>query len=311
MPQYNAYIQPKKYGNLRRRRKIAVFLAAFFALSAIFAGAAWLIFYSPVFEIKNTLLVCEDGGVCRTENEEKLKNILDLFFNRNFFLNFKKNKTLLFKNADLEKFISANAPKIDLRGIEKNFFNRTLKINYSERKMAGIYCSARFDAENIIPGEIKDEILDENTNTDFSDETSEEIGPCFYIDKTGTAYEEAPQSSGSLIIFVKDYENGIAEIGKQAVNPEIFTAVSRIDNLFRENLNIEISEIKLNSRGKNSIEIAVKTGWSAIFNSKDAETAFSAMRTILEKEIKEKQSELEYIDLRFGTKVYYKFRETK
>ncbi|MEK7123483.1 MAG: cell division protein FtsQ/DivIB, partial [Patescibacteria group bacterium] len=194
----------------------------------------------------------------------------------------------------------------------------------SERKMAGIYCSVHpvrneipdgaSSAENKISNETnsaENEILGEDINTVLPEKTSEEIGPCFYIDETGTAYEEAPQSSGSLIIFVKDYENGIAEIGKQAVRPEILTAISRIDDLFRENLNIEISEIKLNSRGKNSIEIAVKNGWSAIFNSEDAEMAFLAMRTILEKEIKEKQNKLEYIDLRFGTKVYYKFKNSE
>lgn len=327
MPQYNAYIQPKKYGNLRRRRKIAVFFAAMISAAVFISSGVYLIFYSPVFEIKNFRLVCEnDGADCRRENEEELKNNLNLFFSQTFFLNFKKNKLLLFKNADLEKFISESAPKIYLRDVKKEFLTRTLEINYSERKMAGIYCSVSL-VKNGISDEINLVESGPSGETDLSADEAEtaapaakeleEIGPCFYIDETGTAYEEAPQSSGSLIILIKDYPPAAeapAEIklGAKAVGREILETIFRLRRLFQENLNTDISEIKLNSAGKNSIEIGTKNGWSAIFNAEDGvEGAFTAMRTILEEEIKEKQNELEYIDLRFGTKVYYKFKNSE
>lgn len=321
MPQYNAYIQPKKYGNLRRRRKIAVFFAAIFSSVFFISSGVYLVFYSPVFEIKNLRLVCENGGAdCRRENEEELKNNLNLFFSQTFFLNFKKNKLLFFKNADLEKFVATNAPKIHLRDIRKIFLKRTLEINYSERKMAGIYCPV-----SPVRNGISDEIGpaesgssgDEAGTAAPAAEEPEEIGPCFYIDETGTAYEEAPQSSGSLIILIKDYPSAAAapaeiKLGAEAVSREILETIFILRRLFQENLNTEISEIKLNSAGKNSIEIETKNGWSAVFSADDgAEGAFAAMRAILEKEIKEKQNDLEYIDLRFGTKVYYKFKNSE
>lgn len=335
MPQYNVYVQPKKYGNLRRRRKIAVFLAFFFGFAAISAGTGWVVFYSSVFEIKDLRIVCESGGnglnpneACRPENEEELKNAVNLFFSQTVFLNFKKNNSLLFKTAELEKFIAKNAPKIILRNAGKNYFKRTLEINYSERKIAGIYCSV-YSVRNKISSEAirpKNETSppsggetdagsslgpDNQTSSAGKAEISEEIGPCFYVDETGTAYEEAPQSFGSLITLIKDYGNKPVQIGEQAASPETLASISRIQKLFRENLNLKILEINLNSAGKNSIEIAVSGGWNAIFPTGGIDASFSALKTILEKEIKEKQSELEYVDLRFGTKVYYKFRENK
>ena len=62
---------------------------------------------------------------------------------------------------------------------------------------------------------------------------------------------------------------------------------------------------------KISSEIKVETndGFKIIFKrGGDFNKSLQALKTVLEQEVKGKRSQLEYIDLRLGNKVFYKFR---
>ena len=52
-----------------------------------------------------------------------------------------------------------------------------------------------------------------------------------------------------------------------------------------------------------------KEGWSVIVTrAKEPELWLPVLRTLLTEEIKGRRNQLEYLDLRFGNKVFYKFR---
>jgi len=53
--------------------------------------------------------------------------------------------------------------------------------------------------------------------------------------------------------------------------------------------------------------IDFKEGWYALLDEEtNFKTAFENMKLVLENQIKDKRAELEYIDLRFSNKVFFK-----
>lgn len=128
---------------------------------------------------------------------------------------------------------------------------------------------------------------------------------CVYIDTSGFAYETAPNSTGALILKVQSDMNEIV-VGSQAVEPVL---MERFGLLGKELKKIGLEAIGYEISQKNPRDIRAKTneGFEIIFNrDDDFQNVFRVLKTILDEEIKEKRSKIEYIDLRFGNKVFYK-----
>ncbi len=80
----------------------------------------------------------------------------------------------------------------------------------------------------------------------------------------------------------------------------------------QEQFSLEIEkEMSFSSRFANEIRVKTKSGFEIFFGTKvPLESSLSALALLLEKEIpKERQSELEYIDLRTENKVFYRYRD--
>ena len=77
----------------------------------------------------------------------------------------------------------------------------------------------------------------------------------------------------------------------------------------KEKLNLNVIGYQLFSKIPGEIRVTVSDGFKIYFNrDDDLENAFVVIKTVLEEEIKEKRSRLDYIDARFGNKVFYKLR---
>jgi hypothetical protein len=76
--------------------------------------------------------------------------------------------------------------------------------------------------------------------------------------------------------------------------------------LLKEN-GFDISKIILKDAGIR--EVYLKEGWYILLNDKnEPDQTFSNLELVLDQEIKEKRPKLDYIDLRFGKKVFYKLK---
>lgn len=120
---------------------------------------------------------------------------------------------------------------------------------------------------------------------------------CFNIDKQGVVFENG-ENKGFVIkkdqdikigekIIDKDYLEGIMEIFKKVEG---------------------IKEIIISDREK--IIVKMLEGWDAYFNGKENTIAdqITNLKLVLEQKIPpEKRKNLEYIELRFGSKVYYRY----
>ena len=172
--------------------------------------------------------------------------------------------------------------------IEKEFPD-TLTIGVKERTMFGILCN---DAANL-------EALTDKGYVDIQ---------CAYVDTQGVAYESAPKTHGFLITKISTDAPMIA-IGQVSVDPLMMQRITDLNTKLPAVIGSPIVEYRLRGNVAREVRVVSNMGFSLIINrDDDLDHALSVLGTILKKEIGSKRKNLDYIDLRFGNKVFYKFK---
>ena len=149
-----------------------------------------------------------------------------------------------------------------------------LKITISEREVSGIWCGAN----------------------------------CFYFDEEGVGFEESPRSVGSLILSIVDERKETRELGDTVLVMEQAEFFRDLKELIDNNFSFAIKNFTI--RGNGGIELLTSGGWRILLDrNASAEFQLSNLKYIFDEEIKTRQNELEYVDLRLGNRVYYKYRD--
>jgi len=229
----------------------------------------YIFLFSPLFKIK----AVEVFGN-REVSSEEVKNSFNY---GNIFLTTESKV-----RDDLIKII----PKISDLEISKNLIKRSVKLTIEERERLGITC----------------QISEQGT------ENNEQVGDCFYIDKKGVIFEDAPQTSGSLILLIKDYSQREFYLGKKIFEQRIVDFISQA----RQGLSSEIGLIALDfnvlSFPPKDLKVMTSEGWYIIFDLEgDIKNQLRSIGAALNEKIKEEERKnLEYIDLRIENRIYYK-----
>ncbi len=204
----------------------------------------------------------------------------------NYLWVFPKRNILFYSKNTLAKELHSEFNRLkDINFVIKNGNN--LEVSVTERTGLYTWCGNTLPEVGIIP-------------------------TCYFMDELGYIFDEAPYFSGE--VYFKFY--GVASAGS-SFSKENFTQLVDFKNtlttLGLKPASLYVSDdgdikIFLSSSGKTSL------GAYVVFKKDDdfkklTENLEAAIRTepILSN-LKNKSSSLEYIDLRFGNKVYYKFR---
>lgn len=180
------------------------------------------------------------------------------------------NLFLLSKNH-LKNELASLFPAITKIEIDKEFFH-TLKIDFIKRMPLGIWCSAN----------------------------------CYYFDEDGIIFKEAPVSEGSLILKINDNKTGVS-LGDQVLSSDQLRFITEFNNKIGDNNKFKIIEFKI--KPAPDLEAVTSGGWSIYLDqSQNPSVAASNLLIILDEAVKNKASNLEYIDLRIPTRVFYKLR---
>lgn len=184
--------------------------------------------------------------------------------------------------------ITRHFPLIADVAIEREFPD-TLAITVRERKPFGIICN---DAPRDIPA---------------SDQQQPEV-QCAYIDTTGVAYQQAPRTTGFLIIKIST-DDAAVTVGNQMIDKVMMRRMIDVGGKIHSAVSSSVVSYQLLRNTPRELRVTVKEGFSLILNrDDDLNQTLSVLRTLLEKEIKQKRKHLDYIDLRFGNKVFYKMK---
>ncbi len=266
---------------LKKRRRRVFFrkiFVSFFLISVIFASLAY-ISHTPGLNI-NAITITGN----QTVSSEAIKTFIEKELEGNYIWFFPKTNILFYPKNELKNKLSLQFQRLkDVILSIKN--NETLEVKLTER--VGLYTWCGNNPE-------------ENISVDKK---------CYFLDKDGYIFDEAPYFSGE--VYFKFY--GSAKVG-DFFSKKNFQQLIYLKGALTA-IKLRISSIYLLEDNDLKIFLSGSAGKAFIFIKADSDfqNMVENLQTALNTEpllsqFKNKYSSLEYIDLRFGNKVYYKFK---
>lgn len=241
----------------------------------LFGEVFYLIIFSPIFQIKEVEIM--GAGKVGAQDIQNIQNLAQSHLSRNFFLFSSKNIFFL-KAKKIQEALLERFPEITNVNLKRKFPDR-LVIEIEERRPVAIFCQGE----------------------------SEDSQKCFFIDREGLIFEEVSEENRSDYLVIKSVKPGLTLLGGMVLPREDLTRFLEIRDGLKDNLNIPLEHVFQ----ANEEKLIAKTsqGWEIYFNLReDVAKQLMNLGLVLEKEIgPEKRGSLEYIDLRFGSRVFYKF----
>ena len=126
--------------------------------------------------------------------------------------------------------------------------------------------------------------------------------------QTGEAGVEVirPEASAGRYPVVWDQSNDSVGIGQPVIAGDQLNFIVILNDRLVQSADFDISHYNLANAKARDITLVVKEGWEAYFTFDDsAENQVELLLSVLQQKIKNRR-DLEYVDLRFGEKVFYK-----
>ncbi len=130
---------------------------------------------------------------------------------------------------------------------------------------------------------------------------------CWLIDVNGVVFEEIvseqEKAQDRFVISVRKEQE--ISLGQEVIRPDYLYSISQIQDRFKERLGLEIRELLFFDRRLN---LKTGLGFDIFFDLEESyQDQIFNLDVVLKEKIKpEELSNLDYIDLRFGNKIYYK-----
>jgi hypothetical protein len=157
----------------------------------------------------------------------------------------------------------------------KDIFRKKPEINNQKRESMGIFCKISANA-------------------------------CFYFDKNGIAFENAPNTSGSLIDLVKDYSQKELKIGDEVLSKDLINNILEIKDELLQKIGLKIMSFDITSYPAEELRVVTNESWYILFSLKrNIKSQLLALKVALDEKI-QNRSGLEYVDLRIENRIYYK-----
>lgn len=222
---------------------------------------------------------------------EEIKSLMTEESSKKYLLLFSKNSRLLYPKKQIKTKILN-----DLKGIEKIEVKfkglKTVVASIIERKPNSVWCA---DTEN---------------DTKSKNSKDENIAGCYFLDKEGMVFSNAPDFSGETYVHYYGLLDGSNPIGKIYLPSAKFEEISDFLNSLKV-LGIIISQF--HAETESDYEIYLENESKIIIDDKQP---FGKTLANLESILSElgigkglsasSSIKLDYVDLRFGNKVFYK-----
>lgn len=293
----------------KRSSRGAVFriwlVTIFVSAIIVFGGAFYLIFYSGVFAPDVIYAYPKDGRITRTNLDltKEIARAATSFVPSQTVL--ARNNLFFLNEKDIEEMLLDSFPEVSHAVVRKHYLARLLEIIFEERIPVAIWCNVQleFSEPKEVPGE----------STDLQNETGGEEGEegkvpmvfdkCFYIDKEGFLFSEAPESRGSLVALIRDYGNyDDVRLNSRFLSREEVGFLLGIKNALRGAFPQWGVKEFIHEGGE--FTLVTNQGWKVFLNR---EYSPEKHMGILKELFQDSDLELsEYIDLRIANKVYYK-----
>lgn len=182
---------------------------------------------------------------------------------------------LILSKSLLKADLAAAFPAVTDIVISKEFFHG-LKVNFQKRLPLGLWCSG---------------------------------ASCYYFDKEGIIFKVAPLTEGTLILKVQDFEGKDAFLGSRVIEKNLIGFIAAFNEKINKDGRFRIVEFKIKPASNIDLEAITDRGWSIYLDqSQDPALAASNLLTITSEALKNKTNNLDYIDLRIPSRIFYKLK---
>lgn len=253
---------------LKRKRFIRKLVLVFSILFFVFFSAA-AFFYIPYLKIQKISI----EGNSSLSTEKILAEVSGYLNSKTLFI-FPRNNILILPKETIINNLLSRFLRIGEVSLEKNFPD-SISIKIKERKQEALFCL---------------------------------VQECAFIDEGGFVFEKAPYFSGDVYLKFfdeRDVGNRVSDKKQLLLENQFKKLIEFRDLVSREN--IKISKIILKKEG--IYEIHTDEGWYVLLNEQnEPKISYENLKVALDSKIQGNRQKLEYIDLRFGSKVFYKFK---
>jgi cell division septal protein FtsQ len=269
----------EEYFRKKRKRKLIEW-GIVLALIFVIIGIASFISHRPALRIGSVEL---SGGMLLTSNEIQYESLK--FMNGSYFWLFPKNSSLLYpKNAlalDLEnKFKRIDTIKVRLKNMT------TLSVEITERKPFAIWCKTK------VP--------------DSGEES------CYFMDQNSTIFATAPQFSGDAYFKYYGLLGSANPIGQEYMAST--TQFSSISEFVSGIKSLSLLPSYIVAKGGDEFSLVLLNGSMIYFDTKEPlAKVVNNLSSLLNTEdfahMNRSDLSVEYIDMRYGNKLFYKLKQ--
>jgi len=203
-----------------------------------------------------------------------------------------RSNILLFSPALMEENIAKEFPAVAEANVKK-IFPGGIAAEIRGRNLWAIYCSQ------------KNAVL--ATTTSASQEEGEKH--CYFMDEEGIIFGEAPETEGTLIRKITS-DGGFGErLGFQQFSADEIADFIKLESVFKERAGLAISGIELRKNAPKDLWLVANEGFSVIITRSAAfEATADIVKAVLDNKVGGERAKLDYLDARFGSKVFVKYR---
>lgn len=267
-----ATLNSQNYLQLKRakKRRIKLLLYCSFG-AAVAAGVLYFLFFSGYFLIRAVSV----SGVDAPLAEEIKKITLQSLEGDRLFIS--RRNVFLFSTNEISETIKKDLPALDTVSVKKQFIHQ-IAIEAKLRDRKGIACAEVPQTQ------------------------------CFYFDGNGVIFEKAPEIVGATVLVFKDNSVFDSSLPSEKYAKETIDFADNIKDKLFEKTGASAGYFTFpNNTG--DIEAHTDKNFTVLMTvNNQAEEQARVIKSILENEVKDKISALDYIDLRVENRAYYKLR---
>jgi len=276
----------KKY----RIRSSILFFAWFFLALVCITGILFL-FQQDFLRVKN-IHVKTDGIL----KEQEITDFVNTELNGAYFNFFPKNSVILRHKKKIEQKIREHFPRVDAVNVERISIH-TMSVIVNERIAESLWC-----------GDVVPFVAYEKTNEE--ERIQEELwGTCYLMDGKGYIYAKAPVYSGNVFPRYYGSLESAEPVGQQFVHENEFSTWQYFYTTFIHN---EVFPQALLFVDEHDIEIYLSNGIRVLApREESADVMYNRLDTLLQSDTLDSTRKIDYVDFRFGAKVFVKYVENK
>jgi len=264
----------------------------------------WVLFISSHFQIQEILIEGYNPSLATKIDlylQQKNTRFVPFLAYAIFPKYLRSNKSILtFYYSDLEKSFLKDYPDIEKINISLDFKTKALVLQIKQREIDFLWC---------LNQELTQALDDESDLSYFENQDYiNEFEDCYYMDKYGIIFEQAPKTQGSFLDKIVIFETKKRALGSRAISQEKLEKLNQAFILSKEEESpVTINYLGIKTENSSEIKLFTNEGFYIFFNLNDDFSELLRIVTgIKDQQLKGTFLNLQYIDYRYPPKVYYK-----